>query len=89
MKYSVVRKLGVGSAGDAYLLENGRAIIVGKREDSFDMYKSMYDKMKVVDGKITTVKYPKVYELISPCEDYEYGAIVEECILGKELCFQP
>lgn len=85
MKYNLVKKLGVGSAGDAYLLDNGKAIIVGKREDSFGTYKAMYDKMKVLDGKITTINYPKVYELISPCEDYQYGAIVEECIVGKEL----
>ena len=27
MKYNLVKKLGVGSAGDAYLLDNGKAYI--------------------------------------------------------------
>ena len=81
----IVKKLGSGSVGDAYLLEDGKAIVVGKREDSFSTYKAMYDKMHVGNGKITTVNYPKVYNLISACADYPFGAIVEECILGKEL----
>lgn len=85
MKYSTVKKLGVGSVGDAYLLDNGKAIIVGKREDSFGTYKALFDKMKILDGKITTINYPKVYELIEPCEDYAYGAVVEEYISGIEL----
>ena len=85
MEYNVVKKLGVGSAGDAYLLDDGRAIIVGKREDSFGTYKALFDKLKVVDGKVTAVNYPKIYELIEPCEQYPYGAMVEEYISGVEL----
>lgn len=85
MKYEVVKKLGVGSAGDAYLLDNGKAIIVGKREDSFQTYQAMFDKMQVLEGKITAVNYPKIYELISPCSDYPFGAVVEEYISGNEL----
>ena len=85
MKYNVVKKLGSGSVGDGYLLEDGKAIIVGKREDSFSTYKTMFNKMQVVNGKITTVNYPKVYSLIPACLDYPFGAIIEECILGEEL----
>ena len=32
---NIVKKLGSGSGGDAFLLNDGKAIIVGKREDSF------------------------------------------------------
>lgn len=85
MKHNVVKKLGVGSAGDAFLLEDGKAIIVGKREDSFGTYQAMFDKMCVLDGKITAVKYPKFYELIAPCDDYPFGAVIEEYIDGAEL----
>lgn len=85
MKLNVMRKLGVGSAGDAYLLEDGKAIIVGKREDSFNTYKAMFSKMQILEGNITAVKYPKFYELISPNKEYPFGAVVEEFIDGKEL----
>lgn len=85
MDYDIMKKLGVGSAGDAYLLENGKAIIVGKREDSFQTYQAMFDKMKVLEDKISAVNYPKIYELISPCSDYPFGAVVEEYISGNEL----
>jgi aminoglycoside phosphotransferase (APT) family kinase protein len=85
MKHNVVKKLGVGSAGDAFLLEGGKAIIVGKREDSFGTYQAMFKKMQVLDDKITAVKYPKFYELISPCDDYPFGAVIEEYISGAEL----
>ena len=85
MKHKILKKLGVGSAGDAYLLESGKAIIIGKREDSFATYKAMFEKMQVLEGKITAVNYPKFYQLISPCEEFPFGAVVEEYISGKEL----
>ena len=85
MSYNVIKKLGVGSAGDAYLLEDGRAIIIGKREDSFSTYKALFDKMQILEDNITVTRYPKIHELIPPCEDYPFGALVEDCISGKEL----
>ncbi len=85
MNSKILNKLGSGSAGDAYLLENGKAMIVGKREDSFATYQALFEKMKVVDGKIDTIKYPQIYELVFPSEDFPYGAMVEECISGEEL----
>ena len=45
----------------------------------------MFEKMQIFDGKITEVKYPKVYELISPSDEYPFGAIVEDYINGREL----
>ena len=85
MKYEVVKKLGVGSAGDAFLLADGKAIIIGKREDSFKTYEAMFKKMQILEGRISEVKYPKFYELICPYEEYPFGAVVEEYISGKEL----
>ena len=46
MEFKLVKKLGVGSAGDTFLLEDGKAIVVGKREDSFGTYKALFEKMK-------------------------------------------
>ena len=85
MKYNLVKHLGVGSSGDAYLLNNGKAIIIGKREDSFALFKAMFSKMQILDKHITEVKYPKIYQLISPNEEYPYGAVIEEYISGVEL----
>lgn len=82
---NIVKKLGSGSGGDAFLLNDGKAIIVGKREDSFSLYNSLYKKLKRVEGKITTIKYPKICELVEPCEEYPFGAVIEECINGQEL----
>ena len=85
MELKLGRKLGVGSAGDAYLLEDGRAIVVGKRDDSFGTYQALFEKMKKTDGKITAVNYPKIYQLVEPCTEFPFGAMVEECISGTEL----
>lgn len=85
MKNNELKKLGVGSVGDAYLLDDGRVIIVGKREDSFSNYSDLFEKMRGLDGKITAVNYPKIYDLIYPCEEYPFGAMVEEFVGGKEL----
>jgi len=41
--------------------------------------------MKILNGNITEVKYPKIYELITPCSKYPLGAVVEEYINGEEL----
>lgn len=81
----IIKKLGSGSGGDAFLLNNGKAIVVGKREDSFSLYKSLHEKLKRVEGEITTIKYPKIYELVEPCETFPFGAVVEERIEGSEL----
>ena len=85
MKHNLVKKLGVGSAGDAYLMEDGRAIIIGKRQDSFETYKALFEKMQLLKGQIKEVKYPQIYELISPSDEYPFGAVIEDCIGGKEL----
>ena len=85
MEFKLVKKLGVGSAGDTFLLEDGKAIVVGKREDSFGTYKALFEKMKKTDGKISAVKYPKIYQLVEPCTEFPFGAMVEECISGTEL----
>lgn len=85
MKYKIDKKLGSGAVSDAYLLDNGKVIIIGKREDSFSTYKALYEKMKHLIGKITALNYPKIYELISPCKEYPFGAMIEEYIEGEEL----
>ncbi len=55
MKYKIDKKLGSGAVSDAYLLDNGKVLIIGKREDSFSTYKALYEKMKHLIGKITAL----------------------------------
>lgn len=85
MEYKIDRKLGSGAVSDAYLLEDGKVIIIGKREDSFSLYKALYEKMKPLIGNITALNYSEIYELISPCKEYPFGAMVEDYISGLEL----
>ena len=42
MEYKINKKLGNGAVSDAYLLNDGRVLIVGKREDSFLTYKTLF-----------------------------------------------
>lgn len=80
-----LKKLGSGSASDAYLLDDGKVIIVGKREDCFSNYQMLYQKSNMIAGKITTINYPKIHQLISPCKEFPFGAMIEDYVPGSEL----
>lgn len=80
-----LKKLGSGSASDAYLLEGNKVLVVGKREDSYFNYEKLVQKSNMINGKITTIKYPKIDKLIKPCQEYPFGAIIEDYIPGFEL----
>lgn len=80
-----LKKVGFGSASDVYLLKNNLVLVVGKREDCFSNYQSLVEKSKLIDGKILSINYPKIHELISPCKDFPFGAMIEDFVDGKEL----
>ena len=77
--------LGSGSASDVYLLSNDKVLVVGRREDCFLNYQNLFEKSKLIDGKITTICYPKIYEVIKPCNKFLYGAMIEQYVEGIEL----
>lgn len=85
MKYNVLKSLGSGSASDAFLLEHGKVLIVGKRADCFENYQALMKKSNLLEGKITAICYPKIYELISPCKEFPFGAMIEDYVAGEEL----
>ena len=71
----IVKKLGSGSGGDAFLLNDGKAIIVGKREESHRMRKDfanteipyviLYDKMLALKEQIDVEeKLTKKYAIL-------------------------
>lgn len=84
MGYKIKKELGSGAVSNAFLLEDGRVIIIGNRGDSFNNYKALCNKMSALK-EITSVKYPKIHELIFPCEEYPYGAMIEDYVCGEEL----
>lgn len=80
-----LKKVGSGSASDVYLLKDNLVLIIGKREDCFSNYQSLVEKAKLIDGKILSINYPKIHELISPSKDFPFGAMIEDFVEGKEL----
>lgn len=85
MKIDGLKKLGSGSASDVFLIDENTVIVVGKREDCFANYQSLFEKSKQIEGKITTIKYPKIHEVIASCENFPFGAMIEEYVSGVEL----
>lgn len=85
MKYKVLKSLGSGSASDAFLLEQGNVLIVGKRADCFENYQALMKKSNLLDGKISAIRYPKIHEVIPPCDEFPFGAMVEDYVAGEEL----
>ena len=81
----IEKKLGSGAMSEAYLLKNGRVLIVGKREDAFSSYTSLAEKMKCIDGNVSSLKISGEIEVISPNETYPYGAIIEDYVKGVTL----
>lgn len=59
--------------------------MVGKREDSFSIYKNLLNKIRLIDGKISSVKINDDIEIISPCERFSLGAMIENYVDGEEL----
>lgn len=81
----ILKQLGAGAVSEAFLLEGERALLVGIREDSFEYYQSLAQKMSYVDGKITVAKIPGRIELIAPCKEYPFGALTEDFVGGVSL----
>ena len=84
-KYDNLKKIGSGSLSDVFLLDRSSVLIVGKREDCFLNYQKLYEKSMLINGKITTIQYPKIKELIAPCKQFPFGAMTESHIDGVEL----
>lgn len=83
--FEILKPLGNGAVSDAYLVKNGKVLLVGRREDSFSNYQSLYEKMKYVDGNIHSVNISDGIEMISPCEEFPLGAMLENFVGGEEL----
>ncbi len=84
-EFENLKFLNSGACSDAYLTNNGRVLLIGKREDSFSLYRSLFQKFKLIDGKITSVKIPDNLELIEPNNQFKNGAMIQNYVEGKEF----
>lgn len=80
-----IKFLDSGACSDAYLTKDNRVLLVGKREDSFSLYQALYQKTKLIDGKIHSVKITDNPELIEPNKKFVYGAMLQNFVDGKTL----
>ena len=78
-------KLGSGSLSDVYKIDCDKVLVVGKRADCYSNYTKLYENSKLINGKIKTINYPKIHLVIAPCNQFEFGAMVEDYVSGKEL----
>lgn len=84
-EFESLKFLDSGACSDAYLTKDNRVLLVGKREDSFSLYQSLYQKTKLIDGKINSVKITDNPELIKPNDKFIYGAMLQNFVDGKTL----
>lgn len=85
IKIDYSQKVGSGSASDVYKLNDAEVVVVGKRDDCYANFKSLFEKYKAIEGKISSVDYPKISKIIAPCTEFPYGAMIENYIDGGEL----
>jgi len=84
-EFENLKFLDSGACSDAYLTEDNRVLLVGKREDSFSLYQSLFNKTRLIDGKISSVKITDNPELIQPNSKYPFGAMLQNFVDGKTL----
>lgn len=80
-----IEKIGEGAVSKAYVVNNEWTLLVGKREDSFKIYKKLKTNLDLLEGKIKSVQIPSKAKIIKPCKKYPLGAISFLYIEGDEL----
>ena len=85
MSFKSLKLLGSGSMSNAYLTDDQKVILVGIREDAYSNYISLFNKLSMISRAFTTIKYPKIHKIIAPCEEYPFGAMIEDYVPGYEL----
>lgn len=78
-------KIGEGSTSKAYMYDKNYVLLVGKRDDSFEIYKKLKKNLDLLEGKINSIRIPSKSKVIKPCEDYPLGAMTYLYVEGNEL----
>jgi len=84
-EYKIKKELNSGLCSTAYILDDKYIQLVGKRNDSYDIYKDMKANADLLEGNITCVDYPNSMILIEKCKDYPYGSLIYPMVKGKPL----
>lgn len=85
MSFKRLKLLGSGSMSDGYLIDDQKVILVGIREDAYSNYISLFNKLSMINREFSTIKYPKIHKIIEPCDEYPFGAMIEDYVSGFEL----
>ena len=85
MKYKKRKEIGSGYTSKAYLLDNKYIQLVGKNQESFEIYKDLKFNSELLDGKITCVDYPHNMTLIEQNEEYPYSCLLYPIVKGSSL----
>lgn len=80
-----LKELNSGFCSNAYILDNDYIQLIGKREDSFNVYQEIKNKVDLLEDKIKCVKYPRNMTLIEPNKEYPYGSLIYPMIKGNPL----
>jgi len=79
-----VTKIGEGMVSVAHL-DRGRVLLVGKRPDAFKIYTELKRNLDFLEDKIKSLKIPGNANLVDPCEEYPFGAISFDYVIGTPL----
>ena len=64
MEFKTKKELNSGMCSNAYVLDEEYIQLIGKREDSYSIYKEMKENSDLLIGKITCIDFPcKNYHL--------------------------
>lgn len=78
-------RIGEGATSKAYMYDRNYALLVGKRDDSFEIYKKLKKNLDILEGKINSIKIPSKAKVIKPCKEYPLGAMTYLYVEGNEL----
>jgi len=85
MEFKTRKKLNSGMCSDAYILDDEYIQLVGKREDSYDIYKDIKSNSDLLVGKLSCIEFPSNMILVKPNSDYPYGCLIYKMVKGEPL----
>ena len=85
IEYKERKLLNSGMCSTAYVLDGKYIQLVGKRDDSYEIYKDLKSNADLLEGKIRCVDYPKNMILIERCDEYPFGCLVYPIVKGVPL----
>lgn len=80
-----LRIIGEGMVSKAFISDDKYILLVGKRDDSFSIYKNLKTDMDLLEGKIKSIKIPSNLKVIEPCKEYPFGALTYLAVPGREI----